>query len=73
MTEFDNLVLALVTEVHREKVEECLMPNDALFNQMVARIRVSLNQLHKDGLIKVGPTARDKYIRLVEPKTDDAP
>jgi len=57
-------VLLIVTELIESKKDK-IEPDIITFTELILGIKGALNELFKDGKIKVGETVNDKYIDLV--------
>jgi hypothetical protein len=57
-------VLSIVTELI-EKKKGKIEPEIITFSELIQSIKGSLNELYKEGKIKVGDTINDKYIEVI--------
>lgn len=61
----EEFKLALYAELQRmiqARRDALRIPDHVLYGELMRHISSALNDLYKDGLIKVGPTINDKYI-----------
>lgn len=60
----DKNILGIIKDIHDRKKNRD--PNFATYKELLFEVRRILNELHESGLIEVGNTLNDKYIRLIK-------